>query len=94
MIGTIQESIYALAFDPTASYLAYATAGTIKVCVVKDWNKVVCTCEYEKKVGKGKKKKAEDDVLKGGLIWGAGAGEKTVWLASGCNGDKPVRFWS
>jgi hypothetical protein len=90
-IGTINKKVYALGFDPTASYLAYATEGSIKICVAKDWDKVVATLEYEKKKGgKGKKKEV---VVKGGLVWGAGVGEEKVWLASGCDGEKPVRFW-
>ena len=93
MIGSIKEKVYALAFDPTASYLAYGTEGAIKVCVVKDWEKIVATCEHEKKKG-GKGKKKNEEFVKGGVVWGAGAGDKKVWLASGCDGEKPVRFWS
>jgi hypothetical protein len=93
MIGTIQEKVYALAFDPTASYLAYAVEGAVMICVAKDWEKVVATCEYEKKKGGKGKKKAGDVVVQGGLVWGAGAGDQKVWMACGCDGDKPVRFW-
>lgn len=94
IIGSIEEKVYAVAFDPSASYIAYGVESAIKVCKSKELYAVVATYEYEKKkAGRGKKKKTEDEVIKGGLVWGAGAGDDKVWLASGCDGEKPVRFW-
>lgn len=91
VIGTIQEKTYALSFDPTACYLAYATEGSTKICVAKDWERVVCSLDYEKKKTKGKKKV---DTERGGVAWGNGGGEeKKVWVAMGCDGEKPVRFY-
>eukprot|EP00571_Detonula_confervacea_P013143 CAMPEP_0172310310 /NCGR_PEP_ID=MMETSP1058-20130122/11414_1 /TAXON_ID=83371 /ORGANISM="Detonula confervacea, Strain CCMP 353" /LENGTH=582 /DNA_ID=CAMNT_0013023103 /DNA_START=29 /DNA_END=1773 /DNA_ORIENTATION=- len=86
-------SVTSLAFDPTATYLAYSGEESTKVCVVKDWERVVCTFTPPKK---GKKSKGG---LSGGVAWGGqgfglkeGEGGK-VWLATGCEGQKPVRFW-
>jgi len=94
MIGSVEERVNAAAFDPSASYIAYGVESAIKVCKSKELDTVVATYEYEKKKGgKAKKKKAEDEVIQGGLVWGAGAGDDKIWLACGCDGEKPVRFW-
>lgn len=88
-------SVTSLAFDPTATYLAYSGEESTKVCVVKDWERVVCTFTPPKTGKKGKKKGG----VAGGVAWGGqgfglkeGEGGK-VWLATGCDGQKPVRFW-
>ena len=68
-----------------------------KVCVVKDWDRVLCTLSPSKSGKKGKK--AAGNGLKGGVAWGGqGFGKKEgeggkVWLATGCDGERPVRFW-
>lgn len=82
-----------MSFDPTASYLAYAGEGFTKICVCKNWERVVCTLEYEHKIGKGKKQ-GNNDFIKGAVVWGKGGGEqKKVWLATCSDGEKPLRFW-
>eukprot|EP00581_Thalassiosira_minuscula_P011201 CAMPEP_0183720766 /NCGR_PEP_ID=MMETSP0737-20130205/13289_1 /TAXON_ID=385413 /ORGANISM="Thalassiosira miniscula, Strain CCMP1093" /LENGTH=590 /DNA_ID=CAMNT_0025950687 /DNA_START=15 /DNA_END=1787 /DNA_ORIENTATION=- len=88
--------VASVAFDPTASYLAYSGDGSAKVCVVKDWDRVVCTLNVPK--SGGKKGKKEEEGLMGGIVWGgkglsAEGEEKKVWLATGCDGQRPVRFW-
>jgi hypothetical protein len=96
-VGTIMS----LAFDPTASYLAYSgETCTTKICVAKDWDRVVCTLASSKK---GAPKKSKNDSMGGKMIgavvWGGGGfglkeGEGgNVWLAVGCDGERPVRFW-
>ncbi|KAL7479721.1 hypothetical protein ACHAW6_005447 [Cyclotella cf. meneghiniana] len=94
ILGTIQDTkICAMSFDPTASYLAYAGEGFTKICVCKNWERVVCTLEYEHKIGKGKKQ-GNNDFIKGAVVWGKGGGEqKKVWLATCSDGEKPLRFW-
>mmetsp|Transcript_28520 Transcript_28520/g.46724 ORF Transcript_28520/g.46724 Transcript_28520/m.46724 type:complete len:608 (+) Transcript_28520:55-1878(+) len=88
-------SVTSLAFDPTATYLAYAGEESTKVCVAKDWERVVCTLTLPKSGGKKGKKKSPS----GGVVWGgkgfvAKEGEEgKVWLATGCDGQRPVRFW-
>jgi len=92
--------VSSLAFDPTATYLAYAGEESIKVCVAKDWDRVVCTLSLPKSVGGKKgKKKSGGESFGGGVVWG-GKGlsvkegeEGEVWLATGCDGQRPVRFW-
>ena len=93
----------ALAFDPTATYLAYAGEGAARVCVAKDWDRVVCSLAWTKPAGK--KRKGAAARAGGGLAWGgsfAAEGEDDgegpaagggVWLAAGCDGQRPVRFW-
>ena len=93
-IETDVGRVTSLAFDPTATYLAYAGEAAAKVCVAKDWDRVVCSLALPKG---GKKKKAEG-ALAGGVAWGgeglgAKEGEKAVWLATGCDGQRPVRIW-
>jgi len=93
-------TVLSLAFDPTASYLAYSSELCTKVCVAKDWDRVVCTLTPSKKGAAAKKgKKAPDGKLSGAVVWGGeGFGLKegeggNVWLAVGCDGERPVRFW-
>jgi len=86
--------LVSLAFDPTATYLAYAGTGGVKVCVAKDWDRVVA----ELVPGRSGRKKEFDGAVPGGLSWGGSLkeedeGEKKVWLVSGCDGERPVRFW-
>ncbi len=88
-VGTVNS----VAFDPTATYLAYSGNESTKVCVVKDWDRVVCTFAPSKS---GKKKAG---AAGGGLVWGGegfglkeGEGGK-VYVATGCDGERPVRFW-
>ncbi|KAL7533341.1 hypothetical protein ACHAXR_007983 [Thalassiosira sp. AJA248-18] len=89
-VGTVTS----LAFDPTATYLAYAGEKSTKICVAKDWERVVCTLTPSKVGGKKGKKKNEGS---GGVVWGGqGLGAQEggkVWLATGCDGERPVRFW-
>jgi len=92
-VGTVTS----VSFDPTASYLAYSGEESTKVCVVKDWERVVCTLKPSKSGRKGKKKSG--DGLRGGVAWGGqGFGLKdgeggSVWLSTGCDGERPVRFF-
>ena len=51
-VGTVTS----VAFDPTASYLAHSGEESTKGCVVKDWDRVVCTLTPSKSGRKGKKK--------------------------------------
>jgi WD40 repeat protein len=98
-VGTVMS----LAFDPTASYLAYSGEVCTKICVAKDWDRVVCTLTPSKKgaAKKGKKAPSAGSVgkLSGAVVWGGeGFGLKegeggNVWLAVGCDGERPVRFW-
>ena len=90
-------AVTSVAFDPTASYLAYSGEESTKVCVVKDWDRVVCTLTPSKSGRKDKKKAVGG--LRGGVVWGGqgfglkeGDGGK-VWLATGCDGEKPLRLW-
>ena len=91
-VGTVTS----VSFDLTASYLAYSGEESTKVCVVKDWERVVCTLT---KSGRKGKKKAAGDGLRGGVAWGGqGFGLKdgeggSVWLSTGCDGERPVRFF-
>ncbi|KAL9182615.1 hypothetical protein ACHAXT_013267 [Thalassiosira profunda] len=85
-------AVTALAFDPSATYLAYAGEEATKVCVAKDWERVVCT------LAPGKRGKKKAGATGGGVAWGGeGFGkegaEGKVWLATGCDGERPVRFW-
>jgi pre-mRNA-processing factor 19 len=89
--------VVSVAFDPTATYLAYMGEVSTKVCVVKDWEKVVCTLTPSK-TGGGKKK--DTGGSRGGVVWGGSGfgplegGERgMVWLATGCDGERPVHFW-
>ena len=57
----------------------------------------MCTLTPSKSGRKGKKK--ADGGLRGGVVWGGqgfglkeGDGGK-VWLATGCDGEKPLRLW-
>lgn len=96
-VGTVTS----LAFDPTASYLAYSGDVCTKICVAKDWDRIVCTLTPSKKgaVKRGKKAGTGSEKLSGGVVWGGqGLGTKegeggTVWLAVGCDKERPVRFW-
>ena len=91
-------TVLSLAFDPTASYLAYAGEMCTKICVAKEWDRVVCTLTPSKK-GAAKKGKAAAAAGSGAVVWGGqGFGLKegeggNVWLAVGCDGERPVRFW-
>ncbi|KAL7554200.1 hypothetical protein ACHAWF_017613 [Thalassiosira exigua] len=87
-----------LAFDPSATYLAYSGEGGTKVCVAKDWERVVCHLVPSK--GSGKRGKKKGPAGAGGVAWGgAGFGKggeeegSEVWIAAGCDGERPVRFW-
>ena len=108
MIGSIKPSIdevgqiISLAFDPTASYLAYTGEVCTKVCVVKDWDRVICTLSPSKASGVSKKKGGSKSSTSGGggIVWGGkgfgpleDGGQGKVWLATGCDGERPVRFW-
>lgn len=96
-VGTVM----ALAFDPTASYLAYSDETcTTQICVAKDWDQVVCTLAASKKRAPKKgKKDSMGGKMRGAVVWGGqGFGLKegeggNVWLAVGCDGERPVRFW-
>jgi pre-mRNA-processing factor 19 len=103
-IATISPSpedvgrVVSLGFDPTATYLAYSGELSTRVCVVKDWDRVVCTL-YPSKTG-GVKKKGTSGELSGGIVWGGrgfgpkeGGEQGKVWLATGCDGERPIRFW-
>jgi pre-mRNA-processing factor 19 len=90
-------NVVSVAFDPTATYLTYTGEVSTKVCVVKDWEKVVCTLNPSKTGGSKKKKTGG---LNGGVVWGGkgfgpleGGEEGKVWLATGCDGERPVHFW-
>lgn len=96
-VGTIMS----LAFDPTASYLAYSGETCTKICVAKDWDRVVCTLTPSKK-GVATKKGKKDSIggkASGAVVWGGQGfgvqegGGGNVWLAVGCDGERPVRFW-
>ena len=108
MIASIKPSIdevgqiLSLAFDPTASYLAYTGEVCTKVCVVKDWDRVICTLSPSKTSGGSKKKGGSSNSNSGGggIVWGGkgfspleDGGQAKVWLATGCDGERPVRFW-
>jgi len=89
-VGTITS----VAFDPMGLYLAYAGVETTKVCVVKDWDRVVGTLSKTKTGTKGKNAQAAP--TSGGVVWGGkGLGNDggEVWVAAGCDGEKPIRFW-
>ena len=89
-VGTVTS----LAFDPMGLYLAYSGAEATKVCVVKDWDRVVSTLSKTKTGKKGKNALVAPTC--GGVIWGGkGLGEDgdKVWIAAGCDGEKPIRFW-
>ena len=89
-VGTVTS----LAFDPMGLYLAYSGVESTKICVVKDWDRVVRTLSKTKTGRKGKKKTQAPTC--GGVVWG-GKGldddEGKVWIAAGCDGEKPIRFW-
>ena len=77
--------------------MAYSGDEAAEVCVVKDWERVVCTLSGSKTGRKGKKKVGG---ASGAVAWGGkGLGvmaegeESGVWLATGCDGERPVRFW-
>ena len=108
MIASIKPSIdevgqiLSLAFDPTASYLAYTGEVCTKICVVKDWDRVICTLTPSKTSGGSKKKGGSSNSNSGGggIVWGGkgfspleDGGQAKVWLATGCDGERPVRFW-
>lgn len=88
-----------MTFDPSATYLAYSGTESTKVCVAKDWERVVCTLSPSKGGKKGKKKGGDGGGVSGGVAWGGqgfgkeGEDGKAVWLATGCDGERPVRFW-
>ena len=98
-------SVTSVSFDPTGSYLAYSGVDATKICVVKDWERVICTLVPSKSgIKSGKKKDSEDEgnegILQGGVVWGGELGVGVakgdackVWLATGCDGERPVRFW-
>lgn len=85
-VGTVTS----LAFDPMGLYLAYSGAEATKVCVVKDWDRVVSTLSKTKTGKKGK-----NAPTCGGVVWGGKGLEDVgkVWIAAGCDGEKPIRFW-
>jgi len=87
-VGTVTS----LAFDPMGLYLAYSGEETTKVCVVKDWDRVISTLSKTKTGTKGKNAHAP---ACGGVVWGGKGLEDggKVWIASGCDGEKPIRFW-
>jgi pre-mRNA-processing factor 19 len=87
-VGTMTS----LAFDPMGLYLAYSGEEATKICVVKDWDRVVSTLSKTKAGRKGKNATAPNC---GGVVWGGKGLEHgdTVWIAAGCDGEKPIRFW-
>jgi pre-mRNA-processing factor 19 len=87
-VGTITS----LAFDPMGLYLAYSGAEATKICVVKDWDRVVGTLSKTKTGGK----KNATPPSCGGVVWGGKGLDDdggSVWVAAGCDGEKPIRFW-
>lgn len=87
-VGTVTS----LAFDPMGLYLAYSGAEATKICVVKDWDRVVGTLSKTKTGGK----KNATPPSCGGVVWGGkGLDDEggSVWVAAGCDGEKPIRFW-
>ena len=85
--------VTSVSFDPTASYLAVAGTESSTVRVAKDWGREVCVL---KPAASGGKRKA--GARSGGVVWGGGlredlGEEKRVWIATGCDGERPVRFW-
>lgn len=93
--------IISCAFDPTASYLAYTGEISTKICVVKEWDRIICTLPPSKTSGGSKKKGgSSSNSGGGGIVWGGkGFGpledgdQGKIWLATGCDGERPVRFW-
>jgi pre-mRNA-processing factor 19 len=87
-------AVTSLAFDPMGLYLAYSGEESTKVCVVKDWDRVISTLSKTKTTGtKGKNAPAPTC---GGVVWGGKGPEDDggkVWIAAGCDGEKPIRFW-
>mmetsp|Transcript_16076 Transcript_16076/g.24900 ORF Transcript_16076/g.24900 Transcript_16076/m.24900 type:complete len:598 (-) Transcript_16076:123-1916(-) len=89
-VGTVAS----LAFDPMGLYLAYSGEESTKVCVVKDWDRVVSSLSKTKTVTKGNNSQAAPTC--GGVVWGGKGLEEDggkVWIAAGCDGEKPIRFW-
>lgn len=88
-VGTVTS----VAFDPMGLYLAYAGVEATKVCAVKDWDRVVCTMSKTKRGSKGKN--AQVAPTSGGVVWGGNGvdNDGKVWVAVGCDGEKPIRFW-
>lgn len=87
-VGTVTS----LAFDPMGLYLAYSGAEATKICVVKDWDRVVGTLSKTKTGGK----KNTTPPSCGGVVWGGKGLDDdgcNVWVAAGCDGEKPIRFW-
>ena len=85
-------TVTSLAFDPMGLYLAYSGAEATKICVVKDWDRVVGTLSKTKTGGK----KNATPPSCGGVVWGGkGLDDEggSVWVAAGCDGEKPIRFW-
>lgn len=107
MIASIKPSvdkvgqIVSLAFDPTAAYLAYTGEISTKICVVKEWDRIICTLPPSKTSGGSKKKGiSSSNSGGGGIVWGGkgfgpleDGGQGKIWLATGCDGERPVRFW-
>eukprot|EP00577_Skeletonema_sp_RCC1716_P007424 CAMPEP_0113419212 /NCGR_PEP_ID=MMETSP0013_2-20120614/26647_1 /TAXON_ID=2843 ORGANISM="Skeletonema costatum, Strain 1716" /NCGR_SAMPLE_ID=MMETSP0013_2 /ASSEMBLY_ACC=CAM_ASM_000158 /LENGTH=597 /DNA_ID=CAMNT_0000306555 /DNA_START=26 /DNA_END=1819 /DNA_ORIENTATION=+ /assembly_acc=CAM_ASM_000158 len=89
-VGTVAS----LAFDPMGLYLAYSGEESTKVCVVKDWDRVVSSLSKTKTGTKGNNAQAAPTC--GGVVWGGKGLEEDggkVWIAAGCDGEKPIRFW-
>mmetsp|Transcript_7867 Transcript_7867/g.11691 ORF Transcript_7867/g.11691 Transcript_7867/m.11691 type:complete len:269 (+) Transcript_7867:3-809(+) len=89
-VGTVTS----LAFDPMGLYLAYSGEESTKVCVVKDWDRVVSSLSKTKTGSKGNNAQAAPTC--GGVVWGGKGLEEDggkVWIAAGCDGEKPIRFW-
>ena len=85
--------VTSVAFDPSGLCLAYSGEEATKICVVKDVDRVICTL-VPSKSGRKSAKKKDDEVVNGGVVWGGAGGEGgKVWLASGCDVERPLRIW-
>lgn len=80
-------NVRSVAFDPDGTHLAYSGEGGTRVCVVKDWDRVVCTLKVPSSSSKSSSSKV--DGVGGVAAWGTGG----AWLVTGCDGERPTRFW-
>lgn len=85
--------VTSVSFDPTAAYLAVAGTESTTVRVAKDWDREVCALRPGAAGGKRKAGARSGGVVWGGSLREDGEGEKKVWIATGCDGERPVRFW-
>ena len=61
---------------------------------MKDWYRVVSSLSKTKTGTKGNNAQAAPTC--GGVVWGGKGLEEDggkVWIAAGCDGEKPIRFW-